>query len=253
MRRLLLLTPCPWLVGLLPLEAYDPFDPDIDRPRMVRVQLEFVELEQGKCMELMNQTRSAADATGLRRQVVDLVRNDEAVVVETMMVVARSGERATVGSMSERIYPAEYEPPDGLPGSFLKGSPDAISGAYDFRPLASLVTAPTSFETRNVGSSFEISPVIGFSNELIDVQVSPEMVRFAGYKVHQERVDHQGDLHQDKHPIFESRQLKNSVVCRDGEYVLLSTLPSFSEGDGEERKLMVFLKCDVLVVKESNE
>ena len=250
MKPLLMALVLPWSSAAW-AEGYDPFAPDLNRPRMVRVQVEFVEVKQSSYLALMETEQKTADATGLRRRVVGLVEQGEASVLETMLVMGRSGEKATVESICERIYPSEYEPPGSLPGSFASTPIQGLGGGFKFHPLAAAFTVPTSFETRNVGSTLEIAPNVGELGQLVDVQLAPEIVRFAGYKVHLERRNHLGELYQDKHPVFDSRDLGVAVTCRDGQYVLLSALPALGGEAEEKRVLMVFLKCDVLVVKES--
>lgn len=251
MKGILTLTLLAWMATDLAARPYDPFDPDLNRPSMVRTQLEFVELDQSTYLQLMQQPRDSADATELRKRVVELVKRDEAAVLETMILISRSGERATVESVLEWIYPTEYEPPGFQPPRL---TPEQLANLQR-SAFAGLLNAPTSFETRNVGSTFEISTTIGVSNDVVDVLLRPEMVRFDGFNIHLERKDHEGNLYQDKHPTFAKRSFASAVTCRSGQYVLLNTLPAFATGDEGvgERKLMVFLKCDVLVVKESKE
>ncbi len=106
----------------------DPFDPDVGRPKYVQVQVEFVEMSHQKLTELLFLADPpSSDSTPLRKQVVELVKEGEAEILETMMIVARSGETATTEGIREFIYPTEYEPPEIPQKVTIPGKPDELS------------------------------------------------------------------------------------------------------------------------------
>lgn len=231
-----------------PFASVDPFAPvePAGPPRMIRVQVEFVEVAHADYTRLTVEPRESADATALRMKLAQMVEQDRAEVVETMMVVGRSGERATSEAVREFIYPTEYGPP-ALPCSFEVSLPPEDV----MRNRVRIPATPTAFETRNLGSSLEVKPSVARDGKTVDLNLAPEMVLPAGYGIHQEFTTHGGLRHQVKMPTFISERVNLELTCRDGQYALAAVLtPPDDEGLlGPGRKMLVLVKCDVLVVE----
>ncbi|MEM9236235.1 MAG: hypothetical protein AAGB14_05605 [Verrucomicrobiota bacterium] len=240
------------LIPTLPGQEEDVFDPYLNAPKMIRVQFEYVEVSQQDYLELMGMPRKGADATPIRKRLQHMVAKGEAKVVETGMVVCRSGEKATAESIGERIYESEYEP-SGLSAFPNAGLLDHSVRSTGFFPL--IQRTPTSFETRNTGHTIEVAPNIGAWNRVVEIQLVPELVHQVGEAVHFEDLDVGGQKHQIRYPIFSKHSVNTGVTCIDGQYHLLSTVtPTGADGELDpSRKLMIFVKCDILVVKETEE
>ena len=231
----------------------DPFDEDVNAPRMIRVQVEYVELSHETLTDLLFLADPpSADSTPLRKQVQELVKKGEAKVIETMICNARSGEKALVESINEFIYPTEYEPPE-LPGTFGSSDRDDGTSLDDIQILEKLFSfaTPTSFETRNLGTTLEIEPTAGADDKYIDLRLAPDMVWHTGETVWVERKDSLGNIAKIQMPKIYSMRTTTAVTCKEGQYVLAAALsPKDAEGTTDSsRKVMVFVKCDILVVK----
>lgn len=235
----------------------DPFDPNLNLPKYVQVQVEFVEMAHDDLTKLLFLSDSgSADATPLRKTVAGMVKKGDAKVLETMMVVARSGEKATSEGISEFIYPTEYEPPE-LPSEVDLPDKDGGLSPEDIKALWALRTpaTPTSFETRNLGSTLEVGPNIGERGRIIDLMLSPEIVWHAGNTVWVETKDALGNVSKIEMPRMYKLSVRTAITCIDGQYNLVAVLsPKDQEGITDfSRKVMVFVKCDIQVVKESDE
>ncbi|BCX48986.1 hypothetical protein HAHE_28940 [Haloferula helveola] len=230
---------------------FDPSNPDRDLPKMMRIQVEFIEVAHADFTKLLAGRRNDADATELRKKLAEMVETDRAEVVETMMTVCRSGEKATVESIHEFIYPAEYEPPE-LPGSVGSWTPTPEElRRIQIRSLLRIPYTPPSFETRNRGTTFQVAPNLGWNDKTIDLNFAPEIVFLTGFSVHSEFTAVSGEVHQDRLPLFAKQSVNTALTCMDGQYVLVTVLtPSGDDGQLDPgRKVIVMLKCDVLVVK----
>lgn len=231
----------------------DPFDPDLERPKNIRIQVEYVELGHEKLTELLFlDDPPSADATPLRKQVQELVTKGEAKVIETMICAARSGEKALVESVNEFIYPTEYEPWE-LPNEVdLPDKPGGLS-PDDVKALERLVTpaTPTSFETRNIGSTLEVEPTLGSDGAIIDLRFTPDMTWHTGETIWVERKDHLGNVCKIQMPKIYTMRVTTALTCREGQHVLAAVLsPKDDNGNTDPtRKVMAFVKCDVIVVK----
>jgi hypothetical protein len=223
-------------------EESELFDSDQDRPVQAQVQVEFVEMGHEALTKLLFLAKPASsDATKLREQVKDMVSRNEAKVLETQIAIARSGQKATSESIHEFIYPTEYEPPELTAGNVVPKNP----------PPWSPGPTPTAFETRNVGSTLEIEPTIGTDNRIIDLRFVPELVWHTGSVTWHEGKDQLGNPFHVRMPDFYTLRLNTALTLVSGQYALAGALsPKDDKGETDmTRKVMVFVKCDVLVVK----
>ncbi len=121
--------------------------------------------------------------------VIDMMMRglDQSKAADIMVkpsTITRSGERSTIEVIREFIYPTEYEPPE-LPQQIggivanLNGDGDASGNATEIFPVTS--ATPTGFETRNVGVTLEVEPVVGPNKKYIELSLRPELVEFEGF------------------------------------------------------------------------
>ena len=230
-------------------EEPDVFDPDRDRPKQVQVQVEFVEMSHEALTKLLLLAKPASsDATKLRQQVQDMVSKNEAKVLETQILVARSGQKATSESIHEFIYPTEFTP------SALEEHIDKIRDIQKAAGESGLCfnpSTPTAFETRNVGATLEVEPTLGQDNQTIDLRLVPEIICHTGNTVWHEGKDTNGNAFRMAMPDFYTLRLNTALTCINGQYTLAGVVsPKNDKGETDmTRKLLVFVKCDVLVVK----
>lgn len=232
----------------------DPFnDPEAKEIPMIQVRVEFVEMSHAKLTELLFlDEQESNDATALRNTVAELVKSGEASILETMMVSAPHGQRATSESILEYIYPTEYEPPE-IPTEV--DLPDKEGGLTpeDIKALSLMATpaTPTSFETANLGSTLEIDASV-VSMKQIFLRFSPEIVWHTGNTVWTERKDGIGNVSKIEMPEFYKLSVNMALNCIDGQYNLVSVLsPKDQDGVTDfTRKVMVFVRCDIKKVQE---
>lgn len=225
--------------------AFDPLGEHVDAPRLVRVMAEFVDLPHEELTKLLLAPRKGGNDTELRKEVQKLVEAGKATVVETMLGTCRSGQKATTESIEEIIYPTEYEPSVTGEGTFTTAKGETKSLA----PIKATGPTPTAFETRNTGSTLEIEPTLSEDGKMIDLRMVPELVYHIGDKVISEWKGEQGDA-SIKMPLFYSMRVNTSVVMMNGQTLLVAALsPKNAEGQVDpKRKVMVFIRCDVLEV-----
>jgi len=143
-------------------------------------------------------------------------------------VVTRSGQRAKIEVVREFIYPTEFDPPE-IPERFLGGS-----GGISSFPVTP--TTPTAFETRSVGVTMEVDPVIGNDGYTIDLNLAPEVVEFEGFinygsPIRTSGIDGNGivqavELTENRieQPIFATRKVTTAVTIWDGQTVAIGGL-----------------------------
>jgi hypothetical protein len=176
-------------------------------------------------------------------RAMKLVATGEAEVVETSVLIARSGERAIVESIAELIFPSEYNPPgfDQLPLALMAGGLPA-----PFPHLRPAEVLSTSFETRNTGSTFEIEPTIGGGGKVVDLRVGFDFVDRAALATFTEFRDRWGDASV-RMPIFDTRSMSISLTVTSGVFDLWNVFtPKPAAVPAATTRQLVFVRADVL-------
>lgn len=93
-------------------------------------------------------------------------------------VTTKSGARAVVNVIREFRYPTEFDPPQ-IPQD-TQGSGYSGASGFTTQPIVT-PTTPASFETRNIGVTLEVTPVVGPDNYTIELDLAPEVVDFEGF------------------------------------------------------------------------
>jgi general secretion pathway protein D len=158
-------------------------------------------------------------------------------------VTTRSGQRATIEVIREFIYPIEFEPPE-VPQNFGNNQggggninlPGGGVGNGQVNSFPVTPTTPTAFDTRKVGVSMEVDPVLGPDNQTIDLTLAPEVVEFEGFinygsPIQAAAVNALGQPttviltpNTINQPIFSTRKVQTSVTIWDGQTVALGGL-----------------------------
>ncbi|MCF6313380.1 MAG: hypothetical protein L3J39_13105 [Verrucomicrobiales bacterium] len=244
----LFLSACLGFAGTLSVLAqeadFNPLGRDLPIERMakqLRIQVEWIELSHQDYTALMaekeiNKPRvfKSSNDGPLRKKLEKMIAEDKAHVIDTAMVIARSGQRAKVESIQEVIYATEYE---------NEGSKKEASKTRSL-PIA------TAYETRNVGTTLEVDPVLGADDHTVDLSLSPEIVYLTDWEDFGGYIEGENEVIA-KMPVFYTMKLTTQVTMIAGEYLLAGVQSPFDAEEmkmDRERKVMVFLKVDLLVV-----
>jgi hypothetical protein len=209
--------------------------------QQVRVILQVVEVPHATLTKWT--TGVTLPGREIHDRAMKLAEAGEAEIVETCVLVARSGERSIAGSIAEMLYPTEPEP-SSLPNGLSQGLADGNFPVFlSLRP-ADVMTS--SFETRNTGSTFEIEPVIRQGGKFIDVRVSFELVDLASLLAMAEFRDQWGDGSL-RLPIFDTREMTGSLTLSSGVFDLWNVFtPKPAAVPAAATRQLVFVRADVL-------
>ena len=109
---------------------------------------------------------------------------DESIRQEIMQVIrVRSGQKATTESISEHIYATEYQSGQiSNSGADTPEEPkaDAKPGT-EMAGVARLPALPTTFETKKVGNTLEVEPILSENVKFVSLGVLPEQVALVGH------------------------------------------------------------------------
>jgi len=213
-------------------------------PRHIRVQVEYINMPLLTMSALLDDDKATETDVILRARVAELIKAGKAHHVATQMLIARSGKKATTGSMREYIYPTEYEPPQ-LPKIVQTAADDIKIERYD-RNLA-IGPTPTAFETRHLGSMLEVEPTIDDDSKYIDLRIEPEMVFHTKNTVYATWKDERGTADITM-PEFYVMRFFTTITVMNGKPALVGVLsPKNEQGHTDySRKLLVFVKANII-------
>ena len=206
------------------------------QPQHVRVSVQYIEVPHPVLTELLAGKEKGGPA--LHAKAIALAKEGKAKILETCMVVCRSGRKATVESFSEVTYPTDWE--------FMRndrvGSVQPIQSPPSLRPVDF-----NGFETRKAGVTFEIEPTLGENEHLIDLRYVPEVVSLLRVDTWMEHTDQWGDASL-RMPVFETWRVNDSVILMAGQFEMVSVITPKSAAPAVSRKLLVFVRADVITL-----
>ncbi|MAS96671.1 MAG: hypothetical protein CMO55_26065 [Verrucomicrobiales bacterium] len=204
----------------------------------------------------------AADAAQLRDELEALLDSNEAELLETVWLLARSGQRAKTESITEVIYPTEYDPPE-IPNTFGGGAPVQAKDSKDqaradLQAVSTLSTVgseipitaatPTAFETRNTGVTLEVDPVLSSDNKFVDLNLAPEIVAHIDdiYFTREGREDSARGVDHIQMPLFYTMKTTTQMTAVPGNYNLIGI---HTPNEDKTKRILALLRCDLIPVK----
>lgn len=217
-----------------------------ERPKNIRICIQFIEVPHAVLTELLANPETAGPA--LHDKVLALANDGTVQLLETCVVTGRHGQRATVESVRETIYPTEYLPPGMWPPA-----PTPVPGqAPHPEPPKQRLVRPhlgDAWETRNVGTTLEIEPNITDDGRMIDLRFTPEIIQLLRMDTFMEYVDQWGDA-SIRMPIFQTCRTNTSMTLLAGQFAMVGAItprPN-TAGPALTRKLLVFARADIVPV-----
>lgn len=203
----------------------------------VRVTVQVIEVPQGELTKWTTGKKLAGSE--LYDRALKLALGGGAEIVDTNVLLVRSGEKALAESLAEVMYPTEQEAAD------IGGSP---------LPLESKTPLPVplrpvdffSWETRNVGTIVEIEPTASPDNKLVDVRLSYETVDRAANATYVQFRDDWGDSSV-RRPIFDTKRLSSAITVTAGAFELFNVFtPKPAAIPAATTRQLVFIRAEVL-------
>ena len=228
-------------------KSFDPLGETAESslPRNVRTQVEYIEMSHEQMTALMADPKASKSDTALRQLVSTLIKEKKAEIIETQMVISRSGEKSTSESIHEFIYPTEFEPAQQVTTVKIEGETE------EKRTVTNLATGPTptAFETRNLGATLEIEPTIGENNQYIDLRIAPEIVYHTGNTKWATWKSAEGESDVQMPDIYTLRVTTAAALANNQPCLLAALSPKNDKGDADfSRKVLVFVRCNIIFI-----
>lgn len=142
-------------------------------------------------------------------------------IIDTRVIRFMSGQRVKNESVEEVIYPAK----------FIAGNEGMHS-------------SPESHETRNVGVTVEVDPVVSAGGSLLDLNMSPERIAHFGESIHHRTLIDSKWGTDVTMPIFYTMRVTTQITAPIGIPVLVAMMSPPDENGwiDSSRKVMLFVK-----------
>jgi hypothetical protein len=174
----------------------------------------------------------------LHRLAWELVKKDEARVVDTSILSGKAGEKMAIESITECIFPTEVDASSPLP------LPSESSGGIAFFPPVFRYT-PTAFETRNAGITLEAMSS-GSGDAGVGLQLVSSLVGRAPATEWKTFRDAWGDA-SIRCPTFRTHRQIVQTDLVPGQYEWIGLMnPEPQAAPALEKRRMVFVRVEVL-------
>jgi hypothetical protein len=182
------------------------------------VEAQMVVVPSKLALELIPGLSDEESVEATLQKLKGLIGTGEAKLVGQISLKATSGQQVTGETIEEFRYAVEFDPPD-FPKN-LQQDPEKAVAVLKAWPIIGY--APTTFETRNVGMTLEIEPVI-LPNGLVYVRYAMQHVRFRRFQKYDAGVTTAGQHITIDQPIFFTCKTTSASNLRSGEPVLVGT------------------------------
>ena len=211
---------------------------DEDNPKQVRVSIQYIEMAHPAMTELLDGGEKSGHA--IHAKAMELVKTGEAKILDSSVVVCRSGQNAAAAGILEEIYPTEFENP-------YREIYGGNSGIAFPRPIDPFRRSMTAFETRNTGLTFQVEANVGDNPRLIDLRFSPEFVRRIRLDTWLEHSDQWGKV-SFLTPVYERWGTEAWVTLSSGQFELSSVITPRTQAPPPaiSRRVLLFVRADVL-------
>jgi len=210
----------------------------------IGVLIEYISLDHVVANRMLSESSTdPGDLQEMRDSLEKMIDAGTAQLVETTWVRARSGDRAMTESVEEHIYPTEYDPAE-IPNSLGNVAP-VVSGADGSSRIHMTHAMPTAFETRHVGTTFEIEVLLHDDLSGIDLNLAPEIVTFKGNQdfTREGREETAKGIDNMVVPMFYIIKDTTQLEVAPGKYNLLGVhIPH----DDKSKRILVLLRADLI-------
>lgn len=165
--------------------------------------------------------------------IIDAIdRKGGANLLQAPRITTLSGEQAQILVTREFIYPSTFTDPQVVAGTATAGG----SGGSAF-----VGPSPSEFTTREVGVVLNVRPTVGDDEYTVSMTLTPEVVDFEGFILYGGVASISTGAGASTisfsipQPLFAKRTVSTSVVCWDGQTVVLGGLITEDEKKFDDR------------------
>lgn len=213
-------------------------------PSNLRICIQLIEVPHSALTEMM--AGKQTDGETLHRQAMARVKSGGAKLVESAVLMSRSGQRNTLETLCEMLFPSETSGFIGVCGiATMSGFPLPSPP----KPARNDRFLPPNFDCRNTGVSLEVEPILQENGRIIELRMNTELV-VPNREISWLRYGPEWGGGPVRTPIFETWRTNTNVTLTDGrfEFVSLITPKDPAPAPAVTRKILLFVRADVVPV-----
>lgn len=195
-----------------------------------QIQLDAVFVDFSKS-EIEKLSRTNSSPFPRSEDILQLWRDGKGTLIHALKLITRSGVNAQIQAVSEHIYATEFTVPPTR---------------HAAKNGASLLPIPGTFDTREAGAIFNVTPTVNRENRSIDIVLAPELASEPDWQAQSVTgTDAQGkEIHLSvSQPVFHSRNITTSIVMTDQGTLVLGGMEN-PKGDGVTYLLLTVTLLD---------
>lgn len=208
-----------------------------------QIRVEWYEVDTKPAIQALDQWQPTADAAALRKS---LLTHEKTNIMDAVLTQLDVGEKSTLETIHEMIYPTEYIGPELPPLKKNKLTP--VEQGDIFKDYIALLNKtgliPVAFETRNTGLTIQMAlePVTTQDNSY-DLSLVPEKVQY------QRMISYGKEGLEAKMPLFSTVRANCTLRLKPGQWRLAKMQASVDKETGKPsstRSLILFARLDQL-------
>lgn len=146
---------------------------------------EWIEIDSIGLTELLaDESLDLSDGDQVRAAIEESLRAGKAELLESCLLLNRSGGKAKLEAIAELIYPVEWDPGDGEALKGMPSKPSIVNGVVRWPPAR--FPHPSTFEMRPVGTCLEVAASALADDQTVRGQSVPEITTYEGDSTHGE-------------------------------------------------------------------
>lgn len=204
-------------------------------PRLPHFLTELVEVFAKDVPEILNEKDGQVSADAARQRCRELAKAGRAVVRETSFLATRSDQFARVQSFKRLLAPSGFDAPQAPAQSEARTQSDLAA--------LQLPVTPLSFHYYDIGTQVEVDPCAIFSENLYDLNFSPE------FSIDFGRQSYGKGISRTEQPVIGRFRVTSAFHSKGGEYALAGIFhppkpnKDFGPND-DDRRIMLFVRMD---------
>lgn len=200
-------------------------------PANVELDLLVVEIPEAVAVPMLPRLRGSKSSGEAREEVLKLIASHGAKLLGWPLLQTKSGQRAVVEQIDELRYATEFEAPgtakitettEPAPSLAVDAPPPKAPAPVKVTKAETISDGiPTAFETRNVGVTLEVEPVIDADGKTVHLNLNVQDVRLRGFRKVEIEQKGSGKSVVVEQPEIAANKVTTSLSVQDGDTTLL--------------------------------
>jgi hypothetical protein len=213
---------------LAKLGGFEPAPDDPVLPALVQLQLIVFSVPKADALTISADLKNPQTSEEAFRKLTAAVKKKEAKLICCPLVETKPGVRCVVELITELRYATEFDRLEG--GKAIASEKPAPEKDTPGKPLLleaprMVGVVPTSFETRNCGTTFDAEAILGPDGKTMDIQYVAQRTELVGWEANE--VEEKGEIVQRLlQPRFHTNKVTSGMTIQAGQRSLVGVFES---------------------------